>query len=150
LEKNSNLSVLASQQRRWTCTIEEGLLWTQDIRNGHVDFVAAARRGAESELRISQAEIASIDFFGIALEHTHLNSALLGLMTLRISSDDMERRVEESDDFGLNKEFWDLETAYQALFAAPEQNGSSWHPTGRMRALFALYKEFGRSRFLNV
>jgi hypothetical protein len=138
LEKNPRLSVVARRGLRWTCTIEEGLEWTRDIRDGQLDFFGTAKRGLYNELKIKQEEIASIEFCGIALEHTHLNSAILGVIVLHVSEQDLKPRIDESYDFGLRSRFISLESAFQELFVSTNENSASWHPTGRMRALFAL------------
>ena len=62
LEKNRNLSVLAKNKLRWTCTLEEGLVWKRDAINGGLDFVGAVKYGAKTELQIDASEIEEIKF----------------------------------------------------------------------------------------
>ena len=147
LEKNPKLSVLARTGSRWTCTIEEGLVWAKDIKGSRIDFRAAIERGVHSELSIKPEEIFSVDFFAVALEHTHLNTALIGVMKLSIPSEALIPRILRSEDFGLNFRFVELQAAFHELFDNP-QHVLQWHPTARLRALLSLYQRYGRNQVL--
>ncbi len=143
LEKHKQLSVLARTGHRWTCTVEEGLGWERDIHNGQLDFYEAAKQGVSTELKIKPEEIETIGFYGIALEHTHLNSALLGVMTLKISEQDLKRKMVEFADPGEfvidTTRFINANSVFQNFFGSSSENSAAWHPTGRMRALLTLH-----------
>jgi len=143
LEKHKQLSALARTGHRWTCTIEEGLGWRRDIHDGRLDFYGAAKQGVSTELKIKPEEIDTISFYGIALEHTHLNSALLGVMTLKVSEQDLKQRIVEFADPGEfvldTTRFVKVDSVFQNFFSGSNESSASWHPTGRMRALLTLY-----------
>jgi hypothetical protein len=139
LEKNRKLSALARKGFSWTCTLEEGLVWAKDINEDYVDFDSVVKRGLGLELNITPDDIDGIEYYGVALEHTHLNSAIVGVMMLNIPSRDLESRIKSSEDFGLGYHFISLDSMFQELFLEVNHQGKSWHPTGRLRALFVLY-----------
>lgn len=149
LEKSSTLSALATRGMRWTCTIEEGLEWSQIIQKDKIDLSSAIMRGIDIELGIGSNQVLSTEFHAIALEHTHLNTAILGTMVLDISSEDLVPKIAKSEDFGRSYYFVSIESALQRLFFnTSDEDRYSWHPTGRMRALFTLYTVLGPHRVI--
>ncbi len=146
LEKNRNLSVLARNKLKWTCALEEGMVWKHDAIDGGLDFVGAVKRGAKTELQIDAFEIDNIKFYGFALEHTHLNSAIIGTMKLNIPALALVPRIKKSDDFGAGYNFVSLDDAFQDIFSKPIVDSQSWHPTARMRVMMTL-KDIGKFEF---
>lgn len=144
LEKSGRLSVSARLGMKWTCGIEEGLVWHKDIHDDHIDFKNAVERGLDRELGVSSSSISSIELLGIAIEYPYLNTALVGCARLTVDADELVDRVAESEDFGLNCQFVPQDEAFARIFADPASDGSDWHPTARLRVLLSLYR--ARSR----
>ncbi len=143
LEKNTGLSSLAKRGHRWTCTIEEGLEWREFIQPASFDLGTTVQKSMEIELAIRPEDIISIELFGIALEHTHLNCAILGNVTINLSSDELKPKISQSADFGRDYKFLDLNSALKDLFIKQDNASATWHPTGRIRALLTLYRLLG-------
>ncbi len=145
LEKNRNASALAkSRNRRWTCSVEEGFTWGNFTPEGGVDFLRVIKRCLRRELHLDDASvIESVNVYGLALECTHLNTALVGVLRLGISSMELVSGIRNSEDYGLQWHFIDMEEVFEKLFAHPIIRPDEWHPTGRLRALLALYEYFG-------
>jgi hypothetical protein len=149
LEKSSTLSALATRGMRWTCTIEEGLEWSQIMQKDKIDLNSAILRGIGIELGIGSNQVLSTEFHAIALEHTHLNTAILGTIVLDISSEDLLPKIAQSEDFGRGYNFVSIDSALQKIFFnISDEDRYSWHPTGRMRALFALYTALGPQKVI--
>lgn len=138
LEKNTDLSPLAARGFRWTCALEEGLEWSQFQTK--LDLGRIVRAGAKTELGLKDDEIISVDFYGLALEHTHLNCAIIGSATLSISSDDLTSKVVGSKDFGRGYRYIAVDKVIDKLIGQLSETSSTWHPTGRLRALLAIYQ----------
>jgi len=149
ISKSAYLDVTNSKlkhiNRKWTCTLEEGLVWEHDVQEGKVLFREALERGLQQELKIDPTTIDKVTFYAIALEHTHLNSALLGTVWLRMSSEQLRKRIQESEDFGMQQKCVSLSEAGKELFSEEKPEWKGWHPTGRMRALLTLYHIYGRN-----
>lgn len=140
LEKNPQLSALARTGRgRWTCTLEEGLVWDRDVKGRTLDFASAISAGLAGELEVLPSEVADVTLLALALEHTHLNTAVLGFAQLALSSDELRPRIGRSRDFGRRCEFVPIADVQKRYFGDP-QSGSvlEWHPTARLRLFLAL------------
>jgi hypothetical protein len=143
LEKNRNLSDLAAgQSLSWTCTIEEGFVWTKDLTEGYLDLEQAIQRGLKQELSITPEQIESMEFYGLAMEYTHLNTALVGTIKLNVRAEDLVKGIKVSKDYGLSYEFVSVKSAYEELFVKGRDD-VQWHPLARMRLLLTLINQGG-------
>lgn len=136
-EKNPQLSVLARTNRsKWTCTIEEGLEWNKDIKIEEkvINMETVTSRCFHLELDIFKEHIVEIKLTGVALEYTHLNSAITGLCVLSLSSGEVKTQIERSEDFQLGYKFVPIESINEQFFEKSNPN-VSWHPTARLRML---------------
>lgn len=136
-EKNPQLSVLARTNRsKWTCTIEEGLEWNKDIKIDKkvIDMKTVISRCFHLELDIFEEHIVEIKLTDVALEYTHLNSAITGLCLLSITSGELKTQIEDSEDFQMGYKFVPIENINEQFFENSDLN-VSWHPTARLRML---------------
>ena len=148
VEKNYQLSALARRGLRWSCAVEEGLIWHKDVKGGSLDLRRVAERGLRTELAVASNLIRSVNWFGLALETTHLNLGVLGLARLGLSGTEILKRVTKSEELGPDCRLIPLDEVYDLLFRQGADFEGSWHPTARLRALLALYSINGRERAL--
>lgn len=143
-EKSTTLSHLARRGSRWTATLEEGLLWGEYEQAESIDLQAAAVRALRLELDVPADAVTATRFFGIGLECTHLNCAIIGEVVLSLKAEELGELLRRSPDFGRNYHFIDMDRAFAEIFVGMDPPPSEWHPLGRMRCLLSLYQRVPR------
>lgn len=135
VEKNPQLSVLAHSSRsKWTATLEEGFEWNKDvdIRNLKINIKSVIERCFHLELDFEDDLINYIRLNGIALEYTHLNTAIFGLCSVSATSGQLVKKIRKSEDFQLQYKFVPVDKIDEDFFLETTDEGK-WHPTARLR-----------------
>ena len=145
LEKSPARSALARQGYSWTCTLEEGLVWHKDVTDKVFDARRTLLRALRNELSLDSDAVETFRLLGLAVETTHLNIALLGVVQLSVDSSLLIHKIQQSEDFGARFRFVDLASAFSELFSEPSNFPAAWHPLARMRILLAMYNLSGRN-----
>jgi hypothetical protein len=128
--KSPRFSVLARVGFSWTATLEEGLVWRENMNEEYLDLDSVLANALQKELGINVENVTNWGLLGLALEHTHLNSAILAFAKLSISSDDLISSIKGSEDFD-DYDFMDVSGAQNSML----QRNYDWHPTARLRVL---------------
>jgi predicted nucleotidyltransferase len=142
-KKKAPLSALASTHTTWTSTIEEGLVWSDTPNSTEEKLYAALMHCLNQELKLNADSIRSWKLLAFAIEHTHLNSGLLGYCETNLSSKEIEPLLKSSPDFD-DCQFMDVGEALDHCFSSSSQIGNHWHPTARLRMLLAARAISGR------
>lgn len=137
LRKSQSRSALAKTGRTWTCTIEEGLLW--DPQCDEIDFKGRVLEGIEDELQIDRTHVKDVELHAVGIEYTHLNTALLGVAILSLTSFELRALLEPKIQANALHDFQDLELLpLQGALEVCGARGPIWHPTALFRIYLAL------------
>jgi hypothetical protein len=139
---------MARSGRPVSCTVEKGLNWNDHVHDGAVDLAVAAR-DALDELGLPKevAARANVTHLGVALEGSHLNSAVIGVAQVGIAGDDLREHAlgaHEGSQF-TGAQTVSLTDAHRILDGPWDPCGlpgnrppEHWHTTGRLRVLLTL------------
>ena len=103
LLKSAVQSVMAKEgkaQTIRTCGPEHGFVWSRHVEEAsgkaHLNIEKALQNSLENELGIVASEILSWEVSSFAIQHLHLNSALLGVVKIDLSSIALEQRLKKT------------------------------------------------------
>jgi hypothetical protein len=134
VEKNTSHSVLARASRKWSATLEHGLAWQDICEGSSLNLSRIVSDALSKELGIREIDF-TYRFFGVGLECTHLNSGVLGEVSLDLSSTEVRSCVSKSEYFAKEVRFLSVEQATVWAISAPTMQV---HPTGRLRLALSL------------
>jgi predicted nucleotidyltransferase len=134
--KSVKHSVLSRQARNevLTCGPEYGLVWKRHIAEGPqgpvLNVGAAILEGLNDEIRVQPDEVEEWKILSLALQCVHLNTALVGVVRLRLSQTELMARLRNLRYHQIDKFISDMEIpdTIQADFGHDK-----WHVTGLLR-----------------
>ncbi len=151
LVSNDNRVLLVKKSRRksdlanaaglkWSCSVEEGVKWSDLDEDNRLDLHRVVRRGLKEEFGVSDNQLIKANFYAVVLQETHLNSVIAGVATVDLSGDELERRVNSGlyTDYD-SGEAIPLRQAVPLLSGTPSaDHPRRWHPTALIRLHFAV------------
>jgi hypothetical protein len=120
-----------------TCGIEYGFFWERhvDEKGEQLKIEQALMDGLKQELRLEPSHIAEWSISSLAVQHAHLNTALLGVVRLNITKGDLtnliDKHLDKNNSPFKKADFLSMQEAQQAV--ATDKNTGKWHQTALMR-----------------
>jgi hypothetical protein len=144
LSKTTKHSVLGKRRGEpvLTCGIEWGFSWDnhveRDAKGTWLNIEKALFEGLSKELFIEQPEVDRWSVTCLAIQHAHLNAALLGVVRLKLTSGELMDRLRGPEKYFHSPSPSDFERIDQALVTVDKWRGTGkWHQTALMRLTLA-------------
>ncbi len=119
-----------------TCGVEHGFVWKEhvDISNPEEPVLNVAKAlydGLRAELTVQPTEVVTWTVSALAIQHSHLNAALLGVVSLNLTRRDLVDRLKLPTKYFDSMGFLPRR---EALLTAEQDKGTGrWHQTALMR-----------------
>ncbi|MBV9021077.1 MAG: helix-turn-helix domain-containing protein [Ktedonobacteraceae bacterium] len=142
-------SSVAFYPNHWSASFEETMNAPGLDRKGRpsrsddADFFAAALRGLEEELAVSQDDVESIKVISLNVEYLTLSMDVIALIKLRLTGEEIrENWIVEAWDRDEASKFA-LLSAHLPAVVEKLFSRTLWHPTARMRLIQFLFHTYG-------
>jgi len=142
-------SSVAFYPNHWSASFEETMNAPGLDRKGRpsrsddADFFAAALRGLEEELAVSQDDLESIKVISLNVEYLTLSMDVIALIKLRLTGEEIrENWIVEAWDRDEASKFA-LLSAHLPAVVEKLFSRTLWHPTARMRLIQFLFHTYG-------
>jgi hypothetical protein len=143
LLKNATQSVMAKRagkQQIFTCGPEHGFVWSKHVdetsEKKELKIETALQDAIKGELGVMNNEILSWEIFSLVTQHLHLNTALLGVVKINLSSIELEQRLKTTAKYhdGVER-FLTRDQLWDQIHS--DFGREMWHGTGLMRLSLA-------------
>lgn len=120
----------------YTCGIEHGFVWKKhvDCSNREAPILNVEKAlydGLEAELKIQRENVASWTVSTLAIQHSHLNAALLGVVKLKLTREELQQRINFPTRYFDSVDFLSRQQAIATI--RTDKGTRKWHQTGLMR-----------------